>query len=138
MVPHPTPPSTQGKIQSPCQSAPQVIFSLLSGDLLSFPPRMHSAPEVLAGLLFSAGPFSLSGLARFLLCPVASRTDCLWLFISVRSLPHQGLPGGFGSKESACNTEQIQRLGFDPWVKKIPWRREWQLTVVFLPGESHG
>ena len=26
----------------------------------------------------------------------------------------------------------------DPWVRKIPWRREWQPTAVFLPGESHG
>ena len=28
-------------------------------------------------------------------------------------------------------------LGF-PWVRKIPWRRAWQLTPVFLPGEPHG
>ena len=30
------------------------------------------------------------------------------------------------------------RLGFDPWVGKIPWSRKWQLTPAFLPGESHG
>ena len=30
------------------------------------------------------------------------------------------------------------RLGFDPWVGKIPWRRKWQPTPVFLPGEPHG
>ena len=28
--------------------------------------------------------------------------------------------------------------GFDPWVRKIIWRREWQPTPVLLPGESHG
>ena len=28
--------------------------------------------------------------------------------------------------------------GFDPWVGKIPWRRAWQPTPAFLPGESHG
>ena len=33
---------------------------------------------------------------------------------------------------------QCGRPGFDPWVKKIPWRRAWQPTAVFLPGESHG
>ena len=33
---------------------------------------------------------------------------------------------------------QCRRLGFDPWVGKIPWRREWQPTPVFLPGKSHG
>ena len=31
-----------------------------------------------------------------------------------------------------------RRHGFDPWVRKIPWRRAWQLTPVFLPAESHG
>ena len=30
------------------------------------------------------------------------------------------------------------RDGFDPWVRKMPWRRAWQPTPVFLPGESHG
>ena len=33
---------------------------------------------------------------------------------------------------------QCRRPGLDPWVRKIPWRREWQHTSVFLPGESHG
>ena len=33
---------------------------------------------------------------------------------------------------------ECQRPGFDPWVGKIPWRRKWQPTPVFLPGESHG
>ena len=27
---------------------------------------------------------------------------------------------------------------FDPWVRKMPWRREWQPTPVLLPGEFHG
>ena len=34
-----------------------------------------------------------------------------------------GFPPGSDGKESAC---QCRRLGFDPWVRKIPWRREWQ------------
>jgi len=33
---------------------------------------------------------------------------------------------------------QCGRFRFDPWVGKIPWRREWQPTPVFLPGEFHG
>ena len=32
----------------------------------------------------------------------------------------------------------VMRPGFDPWVKKILWRREWQPTPVFLLGKSHG
>ena len=46
-----------------------------------------------------------------------------------------GFPGGAGGTESAC---QCRRCGFDPWVRKIPWRRAWQPTAVFMPGESHG
>ena len=38
-------------------------------------------------------------------------------------------------KESTC---QCSRLGFDPWVRKVPWRRKWQPTPVFLPGKPHG
>ena len=33
---------------------------------------------------------------------------------------------------------QCWRLGFDPWVGKILWRRKWQPTPVFLPGNFHG
>ena len=32
----------------------------------------------------------------------------------------------------------MQRPGFNPWVGMIPWKRKWQPTPVFLPGESHG
>ena len=31
-----------------------------------------------------------------------------------------------------------KKHGFDPWVGKIPWRKTWEPTPVFLPGESHG
>ena len=31
-----------------------------------------------------------------------------------------------------------ETLRFNPWVRKIPWRRKWQLTPVFLPRKSHG
>ena len=31
-----------------------------------------------------------------------------------------------------------RRLGFNPWVGKIPWKKKWQLTPVFLVGEFHG
>ena len=39
---------------------------------------------------------------------------------------------------SACVCLQCRRPGFDSWVRKISWRRKWQPTPVFLPGESHG
>ena len=43
-------------------------------------------------------------------------------------------PGG--SDGQVCL--QCRRIGFDHWVRKIPWRRKWQPTLVFLPGKSHG
>ena len=33
---------------------------------------------------------------------------------------------------------QCGRPGFNPWVRKISWRRKCQPTPVFLPGKSHG
>jgi len=33
---------------------------------------------------------------------------------------------------------QCRSRRFDPWVRKIPWRRASQPTTIFLPGESHG
>ena len=46
-----------------------------------------------------------------------------------------GLSMWFSGEESTC---QCRSLGFDPWVGKVPWRRKWQPTSVFLLGESHG
>ena len=36
------------------------------------------------------------------------------------------------------SANRCPRQGFSPWVRKSPWRRAWQPTPVFLPGESHG
>ena len=41
-------------------------------------------------------------------------------------------------KKSAHLFRRLKRRGFNPWVGKIPWRRKWQPTPVFLPGKSHG
>jgi len=46
-----------------------------------------------------------------------------------------GLPWWLSCKESAC---QCRRYGFNPWVGKIPWKKKWEPTPVFLPGELHG
>ena len=41
-------------------------------------------------------------------------------------------------KEPACQCRRHTRCVFDPWVRKIPWKRAWQPTAVLLYGESHG
>jgi len=47
-------------------------------------------------------------------------------------------PSGASSKEPTCQCRRLKRLELNPWVGKIPWRRVWQPTPVYLPGESHG
>ena len=49
-----------------------------------------------------------------------------------------GFPGGSSGKEPVCQSRKCKRCLFDFWVGKIPWRRAWQLTPIFLPGESQG
>ena len=44
-------------------------------------------------------------------------------------------PGSASGKEPACQCRRHKRLGFDPWVGKIPWRRARQSTPVSLPGD---
>ena len=46
--------------------------------------------------------------------------------------------GGASGKEPACQCKRHKRYNFSPWVGKISWRRTWQSTPVFLPGEYHG
>ena len=50
----------------------------------------------------------------------------------------KGFPGGARGKEPACQCWRHERCGFNAWTGKIPWRRKWQPTPVFSPGESHG
>ena len=60
-----------------------------------------------------------------------------WLSLSYFSQFYSlnGFLGSSNGKESACNAG---KPGFDPWVRKISWRRAWQPTQVFLPREFHG
>ena len=58
------------------------------------------------------------------------RTDfSKWYATSIRTSP---------VVQAVKNLPAGRRHGFHPWVRKIPWRRAWHPTPVFLPGESHG
>ena len=54
------------------------------------------------------------------------------------SVSHEGRPRWLSDNESACQCRRHRRREFNPWVRKIPWRREWQPAPIFLPGKSHG
>ena len=62
-----------------------------------------------------------------------------WLLvIRLNLIEPRGLLRWLSSKEFTCQFRRHKRHGFDPWVWKIPWRRKWRPTPVFLPGKSHG
>ena len=45
---------------------------------------------------------------------------------------------GDSSKELTCQCRRLKRHSFNPWIEKIAWRRAWQPTPIFVPGESFG
>ena len=69
---------------------------------------------------------------------------CLWPYYKCNWLEltevytSRGLSRGLSGKESACQCRRLWRHRFDPWVRKIAWRRKWQPTPIFLPREFHG
>ena len=54
-----------------------------------------------------------------------------------KSINWLGFPGGSSGKELSSQCRRHKRCQFNPWVRKIAWRRAWQPTPVFLPGEFH-
>ena len=60
-----------------------------------------------------------------------------WLYIVHMVMCMLGFPGGASGKEPACQCRRLERWRLDPWVGKIPWKRAWQPTPVFLPREFH-
>ena len=74
-------------------------------------------------------------------CPTARET---WSYLRwsihqdlLMLLIQRGYLGGTSGKESACQCRRRKRHRFNPWVGKIPWRKAWQPTPVFLLGECH-
>ena len=56
-----------------------------------------------------------------------------WGFRTTKIKTNRGFPAGTSGKESVCQCRRYKRCQFDPWVKKVPWRRKWLPTPVFLP-----
>ena len=64
--------------------------------------------------------------------------SCCWTFHGFGQVYNDlwGSPGTINYKELACQDRRHKRCRFNPWVGKIPWRRAWQPTSVFLPLEN--
>ena len=63
---------------------------------------------------------------------IQSTSYHLWELFAICT--RKGFPSVSDSKESTCS----ERPMFNLWIRKIPWRKEWQLTEVFFPGEYRG
>ena len=61
-----------------------------------------------------------------------------WSDLAAAAASLEGFPGGVSVKNLPANAGRHRGHKFDPWVRKIPWRRKWQPTPEFLPGESCG
>ena len=48
------------------------------------------------------------------------------------------MESGITGQEHTCKSRRHKRCKFNPWVRKIPWRRAWTHTQLYLPEESHG
>ena len=83
----------------------------------------------------------------FFFCEVPLKKPHVLKTISLQSgapvgkseMPKYGLfPRLLSSKEFAYHCRRHRRCGFNPWVRKIYWRRKWQPTPLCLHGKSHG
>ena len=83
-----------------------------------------------ANLVWLKSDWTLNSLLKF--CSkcflLVDAWENLWVF--------QGFPVCASSKEPCCQCRRHKRHGFDPCLGKIPWKRTWQPTPAFLPGES--
>ena len=111
---------------------------------LPFPSPMHESEKSKRSRSVVSDSSQPHGLQPTrLLCPwdspgKSTGVGCHHLLHSNVELVVKNLPGGTSDKEPACQFRRCKRCRFNPWVKKIPWRRAWQPTPVFLPREFHG
>ena len=133
------------------RSISKLGFQSYTGSLCTDAPGLVCGSVIESGMEICLGDAYIKKMIFFLLpTPHASITKH-WVefFVSYSSFAipicitygyvyvwdFQGLTSG---KEPTCQCRKHERRGFIPWVRKTPWRRAWQPTPVFLPGESHG
>ena len=102
----------------------QTAYSSLLGSFSRFPKFFPFLTTPTSKLLISLGLISSIRLPPTLVFMTALRR-------------HQTGPSAFMA-QTVKNLPAMQETGFNPWVGKIPWIREWQPTSVFLLGEFHG
>ena len=108
----------------------QLWFLKMKSDWICDGWEGHKYRPVHMGTLW---PKKQRGFSSLKLNLIAEDKSCLAVHAAC-----QGFPGGTSGKEPTCQCRRHKKFGLDHWVGKIPLRRVWQLTPVFLPGETHG
>ena len=124
------------------ESSLQLSYTLLLASSLSNSLRPHGLQPIRLLCPWDS-PGKNSGVGcHFLLeeiFPIQGSTlgllYCRWiLYCPSRQKPQVAL----AVKNLLANTGRYKKCGFDSWIGKLPWRKAWQPTTVFLPGEFHG
>ena len=103
-------------------------------------PLLHTRKSSFKFLCWDLQCCYYSQSCRFLFCFLPPHPHTFlpgpptWFFW-LRAMLIRGLSWGLSGKEPVC---RCRRHRFDLWIRKVAWKRAWQLTPVFLPGESHG
>ena len=92
-------------------------------------------PHLLAALLTSHLQWKVGSAPSSHLPTALCIKCCCWLAFKTLCNMSLGLQWWLSGKKPTC---QCRGRGFLPWVGKIPWRRKWPPTPVFLSGKSHG
>ena len=131
-----------------------LAFHFLRYAMLS---HLRAFAHTVASVVNTLSPFLSLGLVNFspsaltsVICSWRNPSLIIFLFPHFRvTCSHSSMylflialiiifPGGAGGRESAYQCRRHKRCRLHPWVGKKPWRRKWQPTPVFLPGESYG
>ena len=90
------------------------------------------------GMLLSIGSQRIGRDRSDLACMWLWRDNTNYVSCDASIAEHFGCPRWLSGKRIHLQCRRYRRHGFSPWVGKIPWRRAWQPTPVFLPGEFLG
>ena len=119
-------------LSSPCPHFPFLLSCLLNHtphcQSLAAPAGWVSRVPLSLSLGVAPGSRELMAWARFR----------RWSNTYAGCYSPSGILRWLSPKESTCQCRGRRRFRFDSCVGKIPWRRKWQPTSVFLPGKSHG
>ena len=109
----------------------------MSGSLITSPGSFVGGPQRATPALWGPLPLNLGWICDLLSPKVAPEVT----LCQFQTQALKGLEASFYLSllaQMVKNLPAMQETLFDPWVRKIPWRREWLPTPVFLPGESQG